>query len=248
MKAVQVVATYFGERRNYPTNAVQVVEVLNQQIELLQNFDVGCNCDFLIVNHDIESPQVYDYLSSIEGAQLKNGVIKVLHRPILNKDLSFGSYKYAFHKLKDKYDYWYFTEDDILPLRENYIKEMIDTIENDSSIGFVASLNFAKHKVHYFTLDKNNYIEKTGNHPPHAHGGIGLTTTKILQNLKSSVPEYFNTPNINPKVFQSNTIEGGYASDQIEIDFTNAFCKIGYKLKAYSPGTYFKRLQDGSFL
>lgn len=248
MKAIQIIATYFGERRNYPSNATQVAEVLNQQIELHQEFDVGCNCDFLIVNHDIESPQVYDYLSSIEGTQLKNGVIKVLHRPILNKDLSFGSYKYAFHKFENEYDYWYFTEDDILPLRKNYIKEMIDFIENDSLIGFVAALNFKAHEIHKFTFDENNYIKKTGNHPPHAHGGVGLTTTKILQNLRLYAPKYFNTPNINPELFQDNPTKGGYVGDQVEIDFTNYFYKMGYKLKSYSPGTYFKRLQDGSFL
>lgn len=247
MKAVQVIATYFGERRNYPKNAIQVAEVLNQQIKLLQDFNVGCDCDFLIVNHDIESPRVYDYLSALEGTQLKNGIIRVLHRPIVNNDLSFGSYKYAFYKFKNEYDYWYFTEDDVLPLRENYIKEMIDIIENDPLIGFIAAVNFAEHPVHRFTLDKDNYIEKTGNHPPHAHGGVGLTTTKILQNLGAKLPFYFNTPNINGSASKT-TPKGNYVGDTTEIEFTNVFTQVGYKLKSYSPGTYFKRLQDGSLL
>lgn len=248
MKAVQVIATYFGERRNYPSNALQVVEVLNQQIELLQDFDVGYDCDFLIVNHDIKSPQVYDYLFALEGVQLKNGVVRVLHRPIINNDLSFGSYKYAFYKFENEYDYWFFTEDDILPLRENYIKEMIDIIEGDSLVGFVAALTFSK--THTFSFDKEGYIKAVGtpwNHPPHAHGGVGLTTTKILQNLRTRLPSYFDTPNINNSI-NKTTLKGGYTGDHVEIEFTNAFTQIGYKLKAYSPGTYFKRLQDGNLL
>ena len=247
-KAVQVIATYFGNRRNYPQNSTQVSEVLNKQIESLHNLDVGIDCDLLIVNHDIESSQVYDYLSALEGVQLKNGIVKILHRPIISKDLSFGSYKYAFYKFENEYDYWFFTEDDILPLRENYVKEMIDIIEGDSLVGFVAALTF--NKVHTFSFDEEGYIKTVGtswSHPPHAHGGVGLTTTKILQNLRTKLPSYFDTPNINNSI-NKTTLKGGYTGDNVEIEFTNAFTQIGYKLKAYSPGTYFKRLQDGNLL
>ena len=114
MKAVHVLATYFGNRRNYPSTKYQVVEVLNAQIESLYNLDVGVDCDLLIVNHDIEDPEIYEYLKNLEGIKLKNGVVKILNRPIVNKDLSFGSYKYAFHKFEDEYDYWFFNEDDII--------------------------------------------------------------------------------------------------------------------------------------
>jgi hypothetical protein len=248
MKAVQVIATYFGERRNYPSNILQVTEVLNQQIGFLQDFDVGCDCDLLIVNHDTKNPQVHDYLSSLSGIKTKNGIVRILHRSIISNDLSFGSYKYAFYKLENEYDYWYFTEDDILPLKENYIKEMINIIEGDPLIGFVAALTF--NKVHNFSFDEDGYIKTVGtswSHPPHAHGGVGLTTTKILQNLRTKLPSYFNTPNINNSI-NNTTLKGGYAGDNIEIEFTNAFTQIGYKLKAYSPGTYFKRLQDGQLL
>lgn len=245
MKAVQVLATYFGNRRNFPFDAVQVAEVLNQQITNLYTLDVGCDCDLLIVNHDIQSPGVYDYLSDIKGTQIKNGEVKVLNRPIVNKDLSFGSYKYAFHKLQNEYDYWFFNEDDILPLKENYIKEMIDVMDKDPSIGFVAALNFAK--AHPFSFDEDGYIQKTSFHPPHAHGGVGLTSTKILKTLNHQLPEYFNTPNINPTSTPTLSV-GGYDSDNIEINFTNAFTQIGYKLKLYNSKNNFKRLQDGSII
>tara|TARA_R110001592_G_scaffold362080_1_gene674845 strand:- start:3052 stop:3798 length:747 start_codon:yes stop_codon:yes gene_type:complete len=248
MKSAHVLATYFGDRRNYPQNKYQVVEVLNTQIESLYNLDVGVDCDLLIVNHDINDPEVYEYLNSIEGISLKNGSIKILNRPIINKDLSFGSYKYAFHTFENEYDYWFFNEDDIFPLRENYMKEMIDIIENDSLIGFVAALTFSK--VHNFIFDDKGYIDRVGifNHPPHAHGGVGLTTTKILQDLREKCPSYFNTPNINPLLETSTSPEGGYGGDYIEIDFTNQFCKAGYKLKDYSNGTYFRRSQTGETL
>ncbi len=247
-KAVQVLATYFGNRRNYPQNKIQVSEVLNKQIESLYNLDVGIDCDLLIVNHDIEDPLVYDYLSSISGIKIKNGEVRILHRPIVNRDLSFGSYKYAFHKFEDEYDYWFFNEDDIFPLRENYIKEMIDIIENDSLVGFVAALTF--NKVHNFSFDENGYIDKVGiyNHPPHAHGGVGLTTTKILKNIRKIIPSYFETPNINPSLQSKKILNGGYGGDHVEINFTNEFCKAGYKLKSYSNGTYFKRSQTGDTL
>tara|TARA_R110000868_G_scaffold104861_1_gene288930 strand:+ start:3964 stop:4713 length:750 start_codon:yes stop_codon:yes gene_type:complete len=247
-KAVQVVATYFGERRNYPSNATQVAEVLNTQIENLYTLDVGIDCDLLIVNHDIEDSEVYIYLKNLEGVKLKNGIVKVLNRPIVNKDLSFGSYKYAFHKFEHEYDYWFFNEDDILPLRENCIKEMISIIENDPLVGFVAALTFTE--VHNFSFDDSGYIDKVGiyKHPPHAHGGVGLTTTEILRSIRRSTPSYFDTPNITPLLQSEKIYKGGYGGDYIEINFTNEFCKAGYKLKSYSDGTYFKRAQTGDTL
>jgi hypothetical protein len=245
-KAVQVLATYFGDRRNYPHNKIQVFEVLERQIHSAQQLDTGIDCDLLIVNHDIKDPQVTTYLSSISGTKTKNGIVKVLHRPIVNSDLSFGSYKYAFHKFENEYDYWFFIEDDILPLRKNYVKEMINVIEGDPQVGFVAALNFKT--AHPFSFDEEGYIKSVGHlrWVPHAHGGVGLTSTQILQELRTKNPSYFDTPNINQT---SHPIpEGGYAGDHVEVEFTYAFSQIDYKLKVYSPGTYFERLQDGEKL
>jgi hypothetical protein len=249
MKAAQILATYFGTRRTYPFNREGVMDVLNKQIATLCELDLGYDTDLVIVNHDNQDPLAHDFLNSLEGMQLKNGVVKILHRPIINQDLSFGSYKYAFHMLQSNYDYWFFNEDDILPLKTGLIQNMIDMLENDNTVGFVAALQYIN-CVHVFGFDENGYITTTGGHLPHAHGGVGLTSTKKLNELAIKDPTYFQTPNIsqsnNPTPIEN--LEGGYGNDNIEIDFTHAFIKVGLNLVCSSDGTDFLRLQDSRLL
>lgn len=246
MKAAQVLATYFGNRRSFPFNKNGVINTINKQIETLQELDLGYDTDLLIVNHDIKDSEVYEFLSKIENIKLKNGIVKIINRSIINNDMSFGSYKYAFYKFQNEYDYWFFNEDDILPLRSKVVKEMIDMLESDLNLGFIPALNFLN-SVHEFKIDNLGYILSTGiwNHPPHAHGGVGLTSKKILLKIKNIFPEYFQTPNI---INENAISSGGYNGDHVEIEFTNIYVKAGYKLKCCSDGTYFKRLQDGRTL
>lgn len=249
MRAVQVLATYFGDRRTYPHNCEGVCSVLDKQIGVLRNLDLGYSTDLIIVNHDNLDPLAHEYLRALDGTLLKNGRVRILHRPILNQDMSFGSYKYAYFKFKDEYDYWFFNEDDILPQVPGIMRTMIGRMEDDGQVGFVAALKFTD-CVHVFEFDDNGYIIKTGGHAPHAHGGVGLTSTTILQAVASSNPEYLETPNIiyDLGIGDEYLQAGGYGAESIEIDFTNAFVRAGYALVCSSTGKDFLRLQDGRLL
>jgi hypothetical protein len=249
MKAAQILATYFGTRRTYPFNREGVFNVLNKQIETLRELDLGFDTDLVIVNHDNQDPLAHKFLSSLDGLQLKNGEVKILHRPIINQDVSFGSYKYAFHALRSSYDYWFFNEDDILPLKPGLIQSMVNVLERDSAVGFVAALKFTN-CVHVFEFDENGYIKSTGGTTPHAHGGVGLTSTTVLDRLVEISPSYLQTPNILQSLGLKDLAgcDGGYGEDGAEIDFTNVFVKAGFKLACSSDGTDFLRLQDGRLL
>jgi hypothetical protein len=250
MKAAQILATYFGTRRHYPFNKEGVQDVLNRQVETLCKLDLGYDTDLIIVNHDNQDPFAHDFLQSINGVQLKNGQVRILHRPIVSQDVSFGSYKYAYYMHRTEYDYWFFNEDDVLPQKSGLVQKMINQLNSDSSIGFVAALQFANGS-HVFQFNEMGYISATGGHMPHAHGGVGLTSTAILDRLVAKYPLYLQTPNI---LLQKNelqdylTLEGGYGGDHLEIDFTNAFVKAGYNLVCSSEGDDFLRLQDNSLL
>jgi hypothetical protein len=251
MKAVQVLATYFGERRTYPFNIDNTIKILNKQIENLKTIDTGYDSDLLIVNHDNGSVKGNEFLKQVENTILKNGIVRILNRPIINHDVSFGSYKYAFYKYQNEYDFWFFNEDDILPMTNNFIGDMIDLLKNDSNVGFIAALQFVKginitSDTHTFKFDENNYIISTGNHQPHAHGGVGVTSTSIIKDIVNKFPSYLDTPNINYN--GNSTLSGGYGGDGLEVDFTNIFVKAGYKIKCYSDGAKFTRLQDGRSL
>lgn len=244
MKAVQVMATYLGQRRHFPKNKQEGFDLIREQVSHHKDLDLGIESDLLIVNHDDGDKETQDFLNQYNGEKTFNGEIKILHRPRINFDLSFGSYKYAFFKYQNQYDYWYFNEDDVVILYNNAIKDMIDLLESDPSTGFVAASNFT-HNGHAFTFDSDGHIVSTGGISPHAHGGCGLTSTAIFNKVCETYPHFMQTPNI--LGITSPDVKGyEYASDsQMEIEFTNIFTTLGYKIKVYSDGKKYLRLQSG---
>lgn len=250
MKVAKVLAFYFGNRRFYPTNKQGVMELFKRQVESHQKIHPGIPTDLIIVNHDTGDQEVYDFLNEYENSEILGGKIRILHRPRISGDFSIGSYKYAFHLLKDEYDYWFFCEDDIETITENVVKNMVDMLEGDPKIGYIAGLNFKKHGMHPY-IEEDGYIEKTGVHPPHAHGGVGLTSTRLMLKATRDT-SYFNTPNIQlhqdqngDKNLKQNVSNGYENENNQEISFSNIFHSAGYKLKAFSEGGHFLHIREG---
>ena len=246
MKAVQVMATYFGNRRHYPKNIFDVIELLQRQIAHLKTFDLGYPTDLLIVNHDKGSVDALEFLQSIDGETLRNGKVIILNRPWVSNDLSFGSYKYAFHKFKEDYDYWYFNEDDVIIEHPHIMLDMINLLESDTSLGYIATSNF-QNGIHKFQYDEEGYIIATGGHIAHAHGGCGLTSTTIFKQVCEKFPEFMQTANILEES-QTREYANVYTDDMEEINFSHMFIKAGYKMKCISRGHSFLRLQTGEYI
>ena len=225
--------------------------MITRQVEHHKFLDLGYPTDLLIVNHDIELEEVRDFLDQYEGTTLLNGVVRILRRPFFEPDLSFASYKYAFTKFQDKYDYWYFNEDDVIIKHQYLMKDMIDLLESDPALGFIATSNFVNYNMHLFTYDEDGYVIKTGADEPHAHGGCGLTSTGIFLDICDKFPDFMNTANIRHET-TGNHIErehpGGYMEGYREIDFSHRFIQAGYKMKCISTGNSFERLQDGGLI
>lgn len=231
-KVAKVLAFYFGDRRHYPHNKAGVLDLLELQVEAHRNHNPGIAMDLLIVNHDTEDEEVYKALEQYDNQKVATGVIRVIHRPRISRDLSFGSYKYAFHLLQNEYDYWFFSEDDLIPASDGLVVEMVDILDADEIVGFVGALNFDG--IHeYYTTD--GYITQTGGHSPHIHGGVGLTSTKKMQEVVKRVPGYLQTPNITNKVERYGdsltTAEDYFQGSSHEIGFTYDFVRAGFKLK-----------------
>lgn len=250
MKVAKVLAFYFGKRRFYPYDKYGVMDLLKRQIETHNKIDSGIDTDLIIVNHDTGDKEVLDFLSSYENRKTLNGKVRIINRPRISGDFSIGSYKYAFHLLKNEYDYWFFSEDDIEPLRDNIIKDMIDMLESDEKIGFISALNFLNYKTHKYK-ELNGYIESTNGWPPHAHGGMGLTSTYLME-LVTKGTDFFSTPNIlsyDNNSYTYSEVKNSYDNENHqEIHFSNIFCKAGYKLKSFSDGKNFLHIRENILL
>jgi hypothetical protein len=227
-KVAKVLAFYFGDRRNYPHNKQEVIELFKRQIQAHRDYNPKVSMDLIIVNHDNEDQEVYDLLKEYEGQKVSRGKIKIIHRPRISSDLSFGSFKYAFFLLQNEYDYWFFSEDDVVPIKSGVIPELIKVLNSNEDVGFVGAVNLPSPSD--YIISEEGYINSD-----HIHGGIGLTSTKKMKQVAEVVPEYLQTPNI---LNQEKTNEQvfSYSNDQgHEISFTKDFIKAGFKLKVIPP-------------
>lgn len=166
--------------------------------------DAGIPVDVYFVNNDVGYERGNKWLNEINGTKTLNGNIYVIHRE--NKGGSFGAYNHAFQTLKGKYDYFMFTEDDLLILGAMYYAKAVNTFEK-YNLGFLAFID----------------VERIRN-KVHAHGGIGLTSTEILNRVSlkhGSLPHFMGEWD-KPMVIK----EG-------EIPFTNIIHQMGYTIDKF---------------
>lgn len=222
-KVAKVLAFYFGNRRHYPHNKEGVIDLFKKQIKSHSTLNPGVNMDLIIVNHDTQDQEVYDLLNEYDGKNISTGKIKIIHRPRISNDISFGSFKYAFYLLQNEYDYWFFSEDDILPLTNGVVPELIYILNNDEKAGFVGALNFVNHS-HSYSLEEGYIVSHD-----HIHGGTGLTSTNKIKQVIEKIPDFLNTPNI--VGLNQEEISDYSGAENQEIWFTKNFIEAGFKLK-----------------
>jgi len=150
---------YFSHSQNFSTRE-SIIELLRFNVAEEKKCDPGCDTDVIIVNND-----------TVDRMKLKHGVIRVLHRE--NFGRSFGGYNYAFSRLSDEYDYFIFTEDDILIVTDQYASIGVKEFNSTQNCGFVA-FQALSNKSHH-NLSKAQTL--------HAHGGVGISSANILNKV-----------------------------------------------------------------
>jgi hypothetical protein len=135
-------------------------------VELDKKFNPGVDMDTIIVNNnvgDIENNLI------LESFQNENTFI--FNRP--NNGGSFAAYIDVFLKYKKEYDYFIFTEEDIIiGGTENYYVNLINILKKSSkTVGFLALVGVGE-----------------GGYPKHAHGGIGIIKSSVLKKVYKSNP------------------------------------------------------------
>lgn len=197
---------YFSHSQNFVT-CQSVIDLIKMNVALEAECDPGSDVDLIIINNDSGFEPGNQYLDSLDGQLLKRGKIRIFHRE--NYGRSFGGYNYAFMKLRNEYDYFIFTEDDIIVWRDGYARKGFEVMHNHPQCGFVAYQGIAK-------KFKNNTL----NDSIHVHGGVGLTSTVVLNKV---VDCYGFLPHATSNSSQTydKIIEKG------EVAFTNVIHKMG---------------------
>lgn len=216
----KVIATSFEGRREIRTNSMfpqhnQHIKCTEDILKMLKNvvatedeFDAGVPMDTILVVSGNSYKEGVDYVLSLDGQKTRNGIIRSFVRE--NVGGSFGAYSDAFNKYD--YDYWLFTEDDILVGGDKYYKKLIRKFEKTKShrgVGFVALIRCVE------------------NHPLgiHADGGVGLSHKSVLGKVNK---KWGCLPHHKEEGWDKTAIirEG-------EVAFTNAIYDIGYEIIVY---------------
>lgn len=181
-----------GNKRNLSNNCL-TKELINEIIDLETNLDKGYPTDTIFVINKCGIPELDNHLNKFNNNKTYNGVIKVIQRS--NTGLSFGAYLETYYKLKEKYDYWFFSEDDVLVYKENYIKIFIENLSGNTSFVALSPIS--------------NHIK------PHCGGGCGLTSTYFMDKVY---------PNKElPSILNKWCSYKGYDGGILETEFTSKF-------------------------
>lgn len=204
-------AGYFNHSQNFPTpESIQNLLMLNIEQEMHVNPGVGV--DTFIVNNQCGYESGDEFLRKLDGKKTYSGEIKILERE--NFGRAFGAYNFAYSKLKNQYDYFIFTEDDVLLNGYHYAKAGIEILNKADDVGFIG----------YIGLSLNALSENsTDGLRLHAHGSVGIAKTRALKIIEV---KYGALPHPSNRGNQSY----GEIISRGEIDFSNAFIRCGFRI------------------
>jgi RimJ/RimL family protein N-acetyltransferase len=214
-KNVKVISAYLGPRRGSPKSRYDCYDMYAHLLEQELTLDPGCPCDTLIIHsqHNLEAnywtKATEDLLKSVNGAKTPRGEILVLEKE--NIGISFGAFNHAFTKYWQRYDHWFFIEDDQIIVKPGVYQKALEQLALDNTIGYVCAVGASL------------YVDAVR----HAHGGVGVTTRSILREIFRKNPSTYHPEGHLPYHWES-----GYAGQVHygEIRFTNGIDKAGYRL------------------
>lgn len=198
----------FDHAQNFP-DAHSVLALMRMVVDSERTVDPGVACDTIIVNNDVGWAPGNRYLAELDGSPTFAGTFKVLTRD--NIGSSLGGYAAAFDRFAAHYDYWAFTEDDILLSGHRHFAQCIAALARPE-IGFVAIQGLS------------------GVHARHAHGGVGVTRAAVLADVRRVWGSLPHCDRDQPQSDVDHTVWG-------EVLFTNVIERLGYELVVIDTDT-----------
>ena len=102
---------YYYHSQNFTTTK-DFINLINLHVDLDKSTNPGNDLDLILVNSDVDNIEGNHYINNLNNTKINRG--KILSYTRNNKGLSFGAFSDAFTKFRSQYDYFLFTEDDVL--------------------------------------------------------------------------------------------------------------------------------------
>lgn len=166
-------------------------------------WDGGMPFDTLIICNDTIA---YDAWKYMDGDRTRNGRYNVMLRD--NDGGSFGGYNYAFKNTD--YNYYLFTEDDLIVYGDKYYKTIVETYHSHPKPVFVGLIGISQFQ-HY---------------AKHCHGGVGFTSRHVLNSIRNQAGDL---PCPRSGWNREEAIREG------EVPFTAKMFEAGYDLVTVKP-------------
>ena len=107
-------------------------ETLKCMLACHKHYTPGIDYDLFVVNNSSPDKSIDD----IEQYCKENDISFESRE---NRGFSFGAFKWAFEKYSDQYDYFLFHEQDFAPVKDGWLKEMLDFFNSEENIGAIGN-------------------------------------------------------------------------------------------------------------
>lgn len=251
-KQVESVPGRFREREG--TDHVQFdenkLDLLKFNLACHEHYEAGVDYELIIVDNSSVNQATNEFLSGLK--------YKVIKRE--NTGFSFGGYQYVWEMFKDKYDYYLFCEQDIVPCKDNWLKEVVLRFLSDKDIGAVGNILEGYRNRDYFeqwSFFKPGLVGDYWKQEPwrqcNLDGAFMFTSSRILgecgmqvfnmkRNSADNPDDWDITPGVNELFWQHPILNAGYklaSFDDGEHKYTNGICYMDWgilkDLKEYAP-------------
>jgi len=201
-----------GRTKDYGHFIEDKFETLKMNLACHQHYQSGLPYDIILVNNS--SPQDADYFAD---------QYRTLDRK--NSGYGFGAWKYAWEQLKDDYDFFLFTEDDIAPTDNGWLARIFRRFDQDPLTGALGNYVEA-HGVDPISSQVLRLLGSTRDVVYCLDGGWTFTSTKILRQVDKigglpvfpCQPESELDATVNELAFQQPILELGYWLDSFDGD------------------------------
>ncbi|MEX0595176.1 MAG: glycosyltransferase [Candidatus Paceibacterota bacterium] len=226
------------------------MDLLKLNMACHKYYNPGADYELIIVDNSSTDKKTQEYLTSLPNQVIKRE----------NTGFSFGAYKNAWEVFGDKYDYYLFCEQDIVPTKDGWLQEIVSRFLSNKNIGAVGNVLEGYRDRKYFeqwSFFKPGLVGKYWEQEPwrqcNLDGAFMFTSSRILNECGLQVfymklvdpnePESWDvTPGINELFWQHPILDRGYrlsSFDDGKHKYTNGICYMDWGIlkdcEEYAP-------------
>ena len=205
---------YFSHSQNF-TSETDIINLLKFNLDMEKKINPGLKQDIVIVSsNEGNFNDGKNFLRMLNNTNYEHGKIFTIIRE--NIGYSFGAYNHAYELFRHKYDYFTFTEDDMIVIKDNSILLALRYLQDTKNAGFVPFVDKTKLSKEFrevLLLETDDYWS--------CHGGIGMANKVVLEDIYK----------INGCLPHCRDKDASYQNQIIhgEIKFTSMMKRMGYE-------------------